>query len=91
MSRRGEPAAAAKRVLDPFANPYFELHRLVEGASDADLAVLVDAPKVLTQTNCGWTVYRVAPIVAEMASKEARRRNYLKAQAAKQRRTEAGS
>lgn len=61
---------AAKNALDPFADLYSAIYRRVAEATDEELSVLVDAPELLTEVNCWWCAYRVAPFVAKLAGDE---------------------
>lgn len=59
-------------VLDPFGKLYLEMYKRVREMSDTELRGLAKACRWPSQTNCGWHVYRVTPVVAEMADNELR-------------------
>lgn len=58
-----------KTRLEPFAQQYLALydmiHEYVSGLTDADLALVERQSHMPTQTNCGWSTYRVAPLIRE--------------------------
>lgn len=66
-----EPVAAWKRDLEEFAQLYHAFYRQVvqrlEAYPSAHLRDLVAADANRSQTNCGWTTYEVAPLVASEA------------------------
>lgn len=66
------------RRLQSFADLYVEIDREVCGLPNSKLKGLIEAAGLVTQTNCGWGKYRVAPIVAKMAEAEIQRRKLAK-------------
>lgn len=70
----------AKAALESFAGLYMEICENVELSDDDQLSVLANAPNLLTSTNCWWATKGVAPIVAELAWQEIRRRDYARQQ-----------
>jgi hypothetical protein len=69
---------AKLKMLEPWAGVlselYADLDRHCRDLSDEDLAAFTAATTGMTQTNCWWAAYHVAPIVREAAQMEAQRR-----------------
>lgn len=59
-----------KNVLEPYAALYEAIASTVEGLDDDDLATLLYATEHPTVTNCGWSTYKVAPILSELVTEE---------------------
>ncbi len=61
----------ALKAVDEYARPYYSLYRQIreslEGKTDAELKILARAEECVSQTNCGWGAYAVAPLVAQEA------------------------
>lgn len=58
-------------ALGEYDRPYYTLYAKVreslDGKTDKELKSLALADLCVTQTNCGWTSYAVAPMVAHEA------------------------
>jgi hypothetical protein len=65
---------AWKSLLDPWGDTYgqflISLDAHCENLSDDDLEALAAAAAMPSQSNCGWTTYRVAPIVRDAIRSE---------------------
>ena len=69
---------AWKKALDPFDDLYRDMLTAyavrMEQMTDEQLNELYRATRSPSQTNCGWTMYRAAPIVRDEVERERYRR-----------------
>jgi hypothetical protein len=66
-----------RSLLEPFGQYYWEMEKAIEEMTDAGLVALVGASAGLTESNCWYAIYEVAPMIRRMAQDEQKRREYL--------------
>jgi hypothetical protein len=67
-----------RKRLEPFAEIYLGMYSLIVTMGDDELHNLVSACDKPTEGNCGWHIYRIAPLVKKEAQEEIGHRLYIK-------------
>jgi len=70
-----------KKRLEPFGELYLKMHSLIVEMGDDELHNLINACDKPSQTNCGWHVHEIAPLVKREAQQEIAHRAYVRDEA----------
>lgn len=56
--------------LRPFSDRFYEMVDMVQKMSAKDREALIREADSLTPTNCGWAMYRIAPLIKKLCQEE---------------------
>ena len=76
------------KLLQGYGDAYATMEREIVNKTTRQLKTLVKATKAPDESNCGWQIYTVAPIVRKIAEGELFRRSNIKGYEAKRKRLE---
>ena len=70
-----------KNRLEPFGELYLDIYKRIVEMTDDELHNLINACDKPSETNCGWHIYVIAPLVKKEAQEEMAYRTYIRAKA----------